>query len=68
MRIIRNNKKLGENKDRNEHKKITKDELRDALKKLKTGKVPGYDKITGKMLRDMCSMGDEVLLQICNKA
>lgn len=46
---------------------ITKDELIQALKKLKNGKSPGEDKITAEMLKNMGEQAVQMLLKLFHK-
>lgn len=59
---------LENNKEGDEHGRITMEELRELLKKIKNRKGTGHEKITDKMLKYMGSKEEEVLLQICNIA
>lgn len=57
----------GEQIELNEDQEISKEELTDAIKQLKTGKAPGRDKITTEMVKNMGEEGTVLLLKICNK-
>lgn len=46
---------------------VTRDEVDEAIKKLKNGKSPGHDKITAEMFKNMGILGKETLRQIYNK-
>lgn len=48
--------------------KITIAELTESIKRLKTGKAPGHDKITAEMVKAMGEEGGRLLLKIFNKA
>lgn len=52
----------------NTTRKITIEELKDAINWLKSGKAPGHDRITAEMLKNLGTDGVRLLLQVCNKA
>uniref|UniRef100_A0A1Y1MCV0 Reverse transcriptase domain-containing protein n=1 Tax=Photinus pyralis TaxID=7054 RepID=A0A1Y1MCV0_PHOPY len=47
---------------------ITLNEMMEAIRKIKLGKAPGHDKITGDMLKNLGVKGRQMLLDIFNKA
>lgn len=50
-----------------EGENIKKEELKEAIKEMKNGKAPGYDKITAEMIKNMGERGTQKLLEIFNK-
>ena len=57
-----------ESEEGNREQAITREELQNALKKMKMGKAPGYDGIYPEMLQHMGKKGRDLLLKILNKA
>lgn len=51
----------------NEEEGITEEELTTALNKMKNGKSPGHDRITGEMLKQMGKQGTKAFLKMFNK-
>uniref|UniRef100_A0A1Y1JWU5 Reverse transcriptase domain-containing protein n=1 Tax=Photinus pyralis TaxID=7054 RepID=A0A1Y1JWU5_PHOPY len=65
-----NNKHSEQTKNATEdetEKPITKEEINEAIKSLKNGKAPGYDKITTEMLKNLDDRGTEMFWKLCNK-
>lgn len=50
-----------------EEEGISREEIDNAIKKLKNGKSPGHDKITAEMIKNMGTVGKLILHQIYNR-
>ena len=48
------------------HSEITKDEIKEALRKTKSGKAPGHDQITPDMLKNMGEEALDILHRLIN--